>query len=725
MKLAALLYAAFLLLEGLLAWLLGHDSLLLTGSTLGLIAYALVRHHRRAFSEGVRLATAILLAIAGPLRYQNDLIPLFLCFIALPHFLAATQALSEADPSRTTTTQPRRNAMTFSIAFYAAIGLVFLLARGMEPLPRPLTTILAVTVLPAALAAWELSRITRLRRAQPPGGFSWGQLSLPLGLLALAALLYLGPLPWAADQLCRISPHRRIDPVEFKNKPPHQPPTGKTGTPADQPASRTGVDESAATSEHRLPSRADLKMTEAARFLLRLDPPDTPASLLAHGPAYLRSHSLNRFFENKWSAEVTGGIWVADEDDGNADGRITLHAPTQPPGISHEVFAIGSEGYSLPTLPGLTEIQLPRVYAVPGDILQATLSGNIRYRALSTPSFYQNLPNPALLTAGTTEQKIHLKPADGPTGAELTKLADKIFAGENIPSGKVRALQAWFAKNLHYSTVMENNHELSPLENFLLDERRGYCDFFASAGALLLRQAGLPTRVAYGFASQEIDPESGLILFRDRHAHAWTEIFLENHGWTICDFTPSDNVGQPSPAEAPKPPPLPKLDQFNNAAKDSPQAKPIPPPKVETPLFTKILSWLQQITKLGTLLNYLPWVLGGVAVLLAIYKYLRRRPDPAKAAAAAQAAADQQPAYYQELLRLSAAAGHPKPEGSTPLEHYQSLLRASLPAAPLAPLLHYHCATRYEDAPRDPAQEQSFASLLSAFALALAPTPPA
>ncbi len=722
MKLAALLYAAFLLLEGLLAWLLGHDSLLFTGSMLGLIAFALVRHHPKAISEGVRLATAAVLAIVGPLHYQNNLTPLMLCFIALPHFLAATQALSGADSARATPSQPRRNAMTFSIAFYAAIGLIFLLARGMAPLPRLLTTFLAVTVLLAALAAWDLSRLPRLRQAKPAGGFSWGQLSLPLGLLALAVLLYLGPLPWAADQLCRISPHRRIDPMEFKNKPPHQPPTQKTGSPADQPASRTGMDESAITSEHRLPSRSDLRMTEAPRFLLRLDAPDTPASLLAQGPAYLRSHTLNRFSDDKWRAEVTGGLWVEDGEDGTTDGRITLHAPTQPPGISHEVFAIETDGYTLPTLPGLTEIQLPRVYAVPGDILQAALSGNIRYRALSTPSLYRNLPNPALLNAGKTDQKIHLKPADGPTGGELAKLADKIFTGENLPSAKINDLQAWFAKNLRYSTVMENKRGLSPLQNFLMDERRGFCDFFASAGALLLRQAGLPTRVAYGFASREIDPESGLILFRDRHAHAWTEIFLENYGWTLCDFTPSDNVGQPSPENAPKPPPLPNLDQFSDAARDDSTAKPIPAPKVETPFFAKILAWLRQITKLGPLLNYVPWVLGGVVLLLALIRFWRRpRPDPALAEAAARAAADQPPPYYGELLRLSAAAGHPKPEGSTPLEHYQLLLRSSLPAAPLAPLLHYHCAIRYEDAPRDPAQEQSFASLLTAFAQSFAP----
>ena len=94
--------------------------------------------------------------------------------------------------------------------------------------------------------------------------------------------------------------------------------------------------------------------------------------------------------------------------------------------------------------------------------------------------------------------------------------------------------------------------------------------------------------------------------------------------------------------------------------------------------------------------------------------------DPAEAAAAqARAAYEKQPAYYEEFLRLSAAAGHPKPDSRTPLEHYRTLHGAGLPVPPLRPLIAYHCATRYEDAPRDPVTEQTFSQDLQAFAEAV------
>ena len=120
-----------------------------------------------------------------------------------------------------------------------------------------------------------------------------------------------------------------------------------------------------------------------------------------------------------------------------------------------------------------------------------------------------------------------------------------------------------------------------------------------------------------------------------------------------------------------------------------------------------------------------PLALLGLAILLAVIRYFRHRTtDPAATAAAkARAAYEEQPAYYEEFLRLSAAAGHPKPEGRTPLEHYRALHGAGLPVPPLRPLIVYHCATRYEDAPRDPSTEQTFSQDLKAFAEAVL-TPP-
>lgn len=256
MKAAFLLYTALLLLEGLLAWWLGGRGFLLATAATGLFIYAGVRHTTRPVAEGVRLFTAILLAVAGPLQYQAGLLPLLLCFIALPHFLAATQALAESSGAIPSREGPGMRSLVFTVAFYASMGLVLLLARGIDPpLSRAVTLSLAVLVLVIALPAWDLSRIPRLRPATPDKSKgSLRRLILPALLLSLTAVLFLGPLPMAAELLCRLSPHWRMDPVEFKNKPPQPPPTALEARPRpDDKSTRLGMDESSVTGEHQLP----------------------------------------------------------------------------------------------------------------------------------------------------------------------------------------------------------------------------------------------------------------------------------------------------------------------------------------------------------------------------------------------------------------------------------------------------------------------------------------
>ena len=724
MKAAFLLYTALLFLEGLLAWWLGGRGFLLATAASGLFIYAGVRHTTRPVAEGARLLTAILLAVAGPLQYQAGLIPLLLCFIALPHFLAATQALAESSGAIPSREGPGMRSMVFTVAFYASMGLVLLLARGIDPpLSRAVTSSLAVLVLVIALPAWDLSRIPRLRPASPDKSrVSLRRLILPALLLGLTAILFLGPLPMAAELLCRLSPHWRMDPVEFKNKPPQPPPTALEARPRpDDKSTRLGMDESSVTGEHQLPPRSDLQSTEVPRFYIQPDPPALSATLLAKGPVYVRSHTLNHFADNKWTPQVTGGVWIEDAADGTADGIVTfLPNPPTPP-VPHEIFAFGADGYTLPALAGLTAIHLPRVYAIPGDVLQSSATGDIRYRAVSAPVLYQALANPTLLETAPPEDRIHLASADGELGTQMKRLAESIFGENPLLDDRIGALREFLSKHYAYSTVMENPHKLGALENFLFDERRGHCDFYATASALLLRQAGVPTRIAYGFASPEADPVSGLITVRDRHAHAWTEIFLKNYGWTICDFTPVENIGQPNgPPPPPPPAPQPDLESFADAAKEVPVPNPRKA-KESTSFLAWLQAWLKEQPWIGPVMRQGPVALLGLVILLTAIRYFRRRAvDPAEAAAAqARAAYEEQPAYYEEFLRLSAAAGHPKPDSRTPLEHYRALHGAGLPVPPLRPLIAYHCATRYEDAPRDPSTEQTFSQDLQAFAEAI------
>lgn len=73
-----------------------------------------------------------------------------------------------------------------------------------------------------------------------------------------------------------------------------------------------------------------------------------------------------------------------------------------------------------------------------------------------------------------------------------------------------------------------------------LEEKRGFCVYFASAGVLLMRELGFPARYVEGFIAtpSEFDLEKKAEL-SDRSAHAWCEVFIENFGWVPVEFTPS------------------------------------------------------------------------------------------------------------------------------------------------------------------------------------------
>lgn len=76
-----------------------------------------------------------------------------------------------------------------------------------------------------------------------------------------------------------------------------------------------------------------------------------------------------------------------------------------------------------------------------------------------------------------------------------------------------------------------------PADEFLFDTRQGFCEHFASAFAVLMRAAGVPTRVVTGYQGGEINPIDAHLVVRQSDAHAWAEVWLEEKGWVRVDPT--------------------------------------------------------------------------------------------------------------------------------------------------------------------------------------------
>jgi transglutaminase-like putative cysteine protease len=77
----------------------------------------------------------------------------------------------------------------------------------------------------------------------------------------------------------------------------------------------------------------------------------------------------------------------------------------------------------------------------------------------------------------------------------------------------------------------------NPADEFLFQTRRGFCEHYASSFALLMRAAGIPTRIVTGYQGGEINDIGDYLMVRQSDAHAWTEVWLEGRGWIRVDPT--------------------------------------------------------------------------------------------------------------------------------------------------------------------------------------------
>ena len=96
-----------------------------------------------------------------------------------------------------------------------------------------------------------------------------------------------------------------------------------------------------------------------------------------------------------------------------------------------------------------------------------------------------------------------------------------------------------------------------PLVDFLLDSRRGFCQHFAGAMAVMLRTLGIPARVAVGYTGGRFDPGVDRYVVLDRDAHSWVEVWFPGHGWLPFDPTPGRSAPNPASVSSPDYAPTP------------------------------------------------------------------------------------------------------------------------------------------------------------------------
>ncbi len=153
----------------------------------------------------------------------------------------------------------------------------------------------------------------------------------------------------------------------------------------------------------------------------------------------------------------------------------------------------------------------------------------IRYQASSTTS-----ANPVLITDQQYRLALSLPPTSHP---KARALARRWRESARTPQDLVNRALEHFREGEFYYTLTPPLLLDDPVDQFLFETRQGFCEHYASSFAVLMRAAGVPTRVVTGYQGGEINPIDDYLVVRHRDAHAWAEVWLGEQGWLRVDPT--------------------------------------------------------------------------------------------------------------------------------------------------------------------------------------------
>lgn len=141
-----------------------------------------------------------------------------------------------------------------------------------------------------------------------------------------------------------------------------------------------------------------------------------------------------------------------------------------------------------------------------------------------------------------------------PSVRQVEEEVARLTQGKTTDYDKVRALYDFFSAENNFTYSLDAKAETGgPAIVDFLTRRSGYCVQYAAALAWMVRQAGVPARVAFGF-TRGTKGDDNTYTLTNKNLHAWTEVYFEGFGWVPFDATPSSFIaGSVDPAWAPNP----------------------------------------------------------------------------------------------------------------------------------------------------------------------------
>lgn len=126
----------------------------------------------------------------------------------------------------------------------------------------------------------------------------------------------------------------------------------------------------------------------------------------------------------------------------------------------------------------------------------------------------------------------------GPKARKLvSELQDQVVDSKPYDTQMVNLVLNYFREQPFYYTRTPPSMLDKPVDQFLFEARRGFCEHFSSSFVILMRAAGIPARVVTGYLGGELNTIGNYFIVRQSDAHAWAEVWLADKGWVRFDPT--------------------------------------------------------------------------------------------------------------------------------------------------------------------------------------------
>lgn len=227
-----------------------------------------------------------------------------------------------------------------------------------------------------------------------------------------------------------------------------------------------------------------------------------------------------------WFDEVPGQTFLVDSPESSAQTAV------QPERT--RILLILSVPGSIPAPAGVVALRAPagRVAVDAAGLLGPALPAGTLYALVSGTAETGDAPGSDTLAL----------PAD--IDSRLVALAERLAAGALTKGERLERTLTYLQRELRYSLRVGRFRSRQPVAEFVFEKKRGWCQYFASAAAVLLRLEGVPTRYVSGFQLRKRLLRGGHYVVRQADAHAWIEAWLPDRGWVEADPTPASGYDE-------------------------------------------------------------------------------------------------------------------------------------------------------------------------------------